>query len=72
MAWSSLLYKFNDAEGLIFAEYKRELAETCNSLKLSESIITFQSQINRTEEVIEVSKVKTMNTLGHFINKVKK
>ena len=71
MAWSSLLYKFNDAEGLIFAEYKRELAETCNSLKLSESIITFQSQINRTEEV-EVSKVNTLNTLGHFINKVKK
>ena len=71
MAWSSLLYKFNDAEGLIFAEYKRELAETCNSLKMSESIITFQTQINRSEEQ-EVSKAKTLNTLGHFINRVKK
>ena len=70
MAWSSLLYKFNDAEGLIFAEMKRELAETCSSLKLSESIITIQSQTQTVNELIEVSKAKTIQKIGSYLEKL--
>ena len=41
MAQTSVLYKFNDDDRRIFAQYRMQLSETYEKLKMSSSVVPF-------------------------------